>query len=227
MAWILTLETASTNCSVGLFENTELRALREDPSPQYTHGELLHVFIQEVLQQAGIAPAQLDAIAVSQGPGSYTGLRIGVSAAKGLCFALDIPLIALGTLRIMATGFLETTSESTRGSLLVPVLDARRMEVYSAVFDPEGKQLRETQAEVIDENSFSEYRKAGTLHLLGNGATKLIEVLPSPPFSFHPELQSSARFMGALAYKAFREGKFEDTAYFEPNYLKNFIPGGN
>lgn len=226
MAWILTLETASTNCSVGLYKNSELRALREDPSPQYTHGELLHVFIEEVLQEAGISASELNAVAVSQGPGSYTGLRIGVSAAKGLCFALDIPLIALGTLRIMATGFLETTSDSEISGLLIPVLDARRMEVYSAVFDLKGKQLRETRAEVIDEDSFKEYRDQGKLNLLGNGAEKLTVVLPDPPFAFYPELQSSARFMGRLAYEAFTSKKFEDTAYFEPNYLKDFIPGG-
>ncbi len=226
MAWILTLETASTNCSVGLFENTELRALREDLSPQYTHGELLHVFIQEVLQDAGISADTLDAVAVSQGPGSYTGLRIGVSAAKGLCFALDIPLIAIGTLRIMASGFLATNSDFGSDGLVLPVLDARRMEVYSAVFNSGGEQIRETLAEVIDKNSFHEYRKQGTLHLVGNGAGKLMEVLPDPPFAFHPDLQSSARFMGVLAHEAFTAGDFQDTAYFEPNYLKDFIPGG-
>lgn len=226
MAWILTLETASTNCSVGLFEDTELRALREDPSPQYTHGELLHVFIQEVLQDAGISADTLDAVAVSQGPGSYTGLRIGVSAAKGLCFALDIPLIAIGTLRIMASGYLSTSSDPVGKGLVLPVLDARRMEVYSAVFNSRGEQIRETRAEVIDESSFSEYRKQGTLHLVGNGAAKLMEVLPDPPFAFHPDLQSSARFMGVLAHEAFTAGDFQDTAYFEPNYLKDFIPGG-
>lgn len=192
--------------------------LCEDPSPSYTHGELLHLFIEKVLQEANITPEQLDAVAVSKGPGSYTGLRIGVSAAKGMCFALDIPLIALPTLRIMAEASLGLEG------LLIPVLDARRMEVYAAVYDAQGEQIRETRAEVISEASFSEYREHAPLHLLGSGAEKLREVLGSDTFHYHPELQPSAREMGKLSFERFQKEEFEDMAYFEPFYLKDFIP---
>ncbi len=212
------METASTNCSVSLFRDGNMIGLCEDPSPKYTHGELLHLFIEKVLREADIDPEQLDAVAVSKGPGSYTGLRIGVSAAKGMCFALDIPLIALPTLRIMAEASLGL------GGLLIPVLDARRMEVYSAIYNAQGEQIRETRAEVITEASFSEYREQAPLHLLGSGAEKLREVLGSDAFHYHPELQPSAREMGKLSFERFQKGQFEDTAYFEPFYLKDFIP---
>lgn len=218
MAYILNLETASTNCSVSLFKEGQCVALFEDPSPDYTHGELLHIFIEKVLAAAEIRPSDLSAVAVSKGPGSYTGLRIGVSAAKGLCFALDIPLISLPTLQVLAAA-----APDLEG-LRIPVMDARRMEVYSGVFDAEGNAIRETRAEVITGASFSDFRERGPLHLIGSGADKLKGVLPAPPFVFHPECQASAREMGALSYAKFEKGIFEDTAYFEPYYLKDFIP---
>lgn len=218
MAYILNLETASTNCSVSLFRDGKQIGLCEDPSPRYTHGELLHLFIEKVLREAEISPAELAAVAVSKGPGSYTGLRIGVSAAKGMCFALGIPLIALPTLRIMAEASLGLEG------LLIPVLDARRMEVYSAVYDAAGEQIRETRAEIVTEASFTEFRKDAPLHLLGSGAEKLREVLGTDAFSYHPDLQPSAREMGKLSFERFQKKQFEDTAYFEPFYLKDFIP---
>ncbi len=217
MAWILNLETASTNCSVALFEGTQLRALREDPSPGYSHGELLHIFIQEVLAEAGVPKENLDAVAVSKGPGSYTGLRIGVASAKGLCFSLDIPLIALPTLKVLAA------AAGVKEGLSIPMLDARRMEVYSAVLDPDLEFLRETQAEILTPDSFAAYKDQGPLTLVGNGAGKARELLPDPVFRFQPEIQPSARFMGPMAYAAFEAGSFEDLAYFEPYYLKDFI----
>lgn len=220
MAWILNLETASVNCSVSLFEGGALRSYREDRSPEYTHGELLHLFIEEVLQEAGLSANQLQAVAVSKGPGSYTGLRIGVAAAKGLCFALDIPLIALPTLRIMAQ------AAPVKEGVLIPMLDARRMEVYSAVFDAHMQPLRETRAEILAENSFEEFLTGPRVHLLGSGAAKCKGLLTDAAFCFHPEVLPSSLEMGPLAFEAFREGRFEDIAYFEPYYLKDFIPTG-
>ena len=220
MAWILNLETASVNCSVSLFEGDTLRSYREDRSPEYTHGERLHVFIEQVLQEAGLKTGQLQAVAVSKGPGSYTGLRIGVAAAKGLCFALDIPLIALPTLRIMAQ------AAPLKEGVLIPMLDARRMEVYSAVFDARMQPLRETRAEIITENSFEDLLTGPKVHLLGSGAAKCQGLLQDPAFCFHPEVLPSSLEMGPLAFEAFREGRFEDIAYFEPFYLKDFIPTG-
>ena len=143
MARIISLETASTNCSVSVYQGSELLAIREDPSPDYTHGELLHVFMDEAMREAGLHWADLEAVAVSKGPGSYTGLRIGVAAAKGLCFALGIPLIAVETLKSMAFQF-----KGAEG-VLIPMLDARRMEAYVAVFDAEHKQIGPTRAEII------------------------------------------------------------------------------
>lgn len=217
MAWILNLETASTNCSVSLYRGEKLMALREDRSPGYSHGEQLHLFIEEVIQEAGIELGQVQAVAVSKGPGSYTGLRIGVAAAKGLCFSLGIPLIAVETLRAMAAAV------SADKGVLIPMLDARRMEVYSAVYDLELNPLRETRAEVLNPESFSEYTDVPEVHLLGNGAEKCRELLKHPAFRFHTDVLPSAREMGPLSYEAYRAGRFEDLAYFEPFYLKDFI----
>lgn len=220
MAWILTIETATVNCSVSLFQGAVLRSCREDRSSDYTHAERLHVFIGEVLQEAGLTARELQAVAVSKGPGSYTGLRIGVAAAKGLCFALDIPLIALPTLRIMAE------AAPLREGVLIPMLDARRMEVYSAVFDAQMQPLRETRAEILTADSFAPYLTGPPVHLLGSGAAKCRELLKNPAFRFHPGVLPSSLEMGSLAFAAFREGRFEDLAYFEPYYLKDFITTG-
>lgn len=192
-------------------------ALCEDRSPGYTHGERLHVFMASALEQAGIGASDLQAIAVSKGPGSYTGLRIGVSAAKGLCFALGIPLLALPTLKVMAEA-----APDLEG-LRIPMLDARRMEVYAAVFDTHGRSIRETRAEIVTENSFEEFLSDGPIHLLGSGADKCREVLLNPTFHFHPEILPSAREMGPLSFEKYTAGVFEDLAYFEPYYLKDFM----
>lgn len=217
MAWILSIETASVNCSVSIFQGNSLKSFREDPSPEYTHGELLHIFIDEALKEANIQPHQLSAVAVSKGPGSYTGLRIGVSAAKGLCFALGIPLISLPTLLVLGKAL------SNPEGILIPMLDARRMEVYSAVYDANLNSIRETRAEILNEDSFSDYLQSKVVHLLGSGASKCQELFKRPNFEFHPELMPSSLNMGELAFKAFNEKHFEDLAYFEPYYLKDFI----
>ncbi len=215
---ILNLETATTNCSVGLASDGEPLAIKEHSTPRYSHSEQLHVFIQDVLRQANVNLYQLDAIAVSKGPGSYTGLRIGVSAAKGLCFALDIPLIAIGTLESMAH-----QAVSKNVDFVIPVLDARRMEVYSEVYDKNLLKVRETRAEIIDSNSFEKYSSQGKVLVVGSGAKKCVEVLEGQNFLFEPAVVPSAEQMSLLSHKSFTNSEFEDVAYFEPFYLKDFI----
>ncbi|HUH46290.1 MAG TPA: tRNA (adenosine(37)-N6)-threonylcarbamoyltransferase complex dimerization subunit type 1 TsaB [Arenibacter sp.] len=220
MAVIINLETATTNCSVSIARNGELIQLREDNSPQYSHSEQLHLFVQEALQEASLSFRDISAIAVSKGPGSYTGLRIGVSAAKGLCFSLDLPLISVPTLEVLAK------QEVDKGhDFIVPLLDARRMEVYSAVYNARGEQIRETKAEIVQNESYGEYAEKGKVLLIGNGADKCRELLGHPNFIFKSALPSS-REMADLSHKKFRSGQFEDVAYFEPFYLKDFILHG-
>lgn len=221
MAIILNLETATTNCSVSVGENGNILALKEDNTPNYSHSEQLHVFIKNALDTASLSFSDLDAISVSKGPGSYTGLRIGVSAAKGLCFALDIPLISIATLESMAH---QARMESF--DFIIPVLDARRMEVYSAVFDANFNQIRETKAEIIKESSFAEYVKTGKTLLLGPGAKKCDEVLSHANFVFMDSIIPSAKDMNKLSFAKYQKSVFEDVAYFEPYYLKDFIIQG-
>tara|TARA_R110002050_G_scaffold179118_3_gene312450 strand:- start:101353 stop:102024 length:672 start_codon:yes stop_codon:yes gene_type:complete len=218
MAIILNIETATTNCSVSVAQNGELLAIKEFDSANYSHAEQLHIFIEEVLKEASLVLGQINAIAVSKGPGSYTGLRIGVSAAKGLCFSLDLPLISIPTLESMASQL-----NTTHSDFIIPVLDARRMEVYSCVFNTDLNEIRETKAEIIDENSFAEYAKKGKVLLIGSGAEKCKELLISENFIFNTEAVPSAREMAALSYEKLKENDFEDVAYFEPYYLKDFM----
>lgn len=219
MATILCLETATTNCSVALSVNGSVVALREDTSKQYSHAERLHLFIEEVLKESGINKSKLDAIAISKGPGSYTGLRIGVSTAKGLCFALDLPLISVPTLASLAHQ-VETTS-----GVIIPMLDARRMEVYSSVFQSDFSEERETQAEILNENSFLEYLKQGNVHFIGNGVAKFKAICKHANALFIEEAMPSATQMASLVEAKFGHKQFEDVAYFEPYYLKDFVGG--
>ena len=167
MACILNLETSTTNCSVALSLNGELLFLKEDNSAQYSHAERLHIYIDAVLKEAQIERSQIDAVAVSKGPGSYTGLRIGVSAAKGLCFGLDIPLIALPTLEVLANKI------QTEAGCIVATLDARRMEVYSAVFDTNHQCIDPTTAKILNAESYADLLEKHTVFFVGNGAAKL------------------------------------------------------
>ncbi|WP_298329271.1 tRNA (adenosine(37)-N6)-threonylcarbamoyltransferase complex dimerization subunit type 1 TsaB [uncultured Dokdonia sp.] len=220
MTHILCLETATTNCSVALSINGNVVAMQEDNAQKYSHAERLHVFIKEVLDAAGITKDKLSAIAVSKGPGSYTGLRIGVSATKGLCAALDVPLISVDTL-----GALSRKLTVNDGELIIPMLDARRMEVYSAVFDNSGNRHRETQAQILDETSFTEYLDKGIVHFVGNGVEKFQEICEHPNARFViGELPSSTQ-MASMAQTKFEANDLEDVAYFEPYYLKDFIAG--
>lgn len=217
MARILCLETATTQCSVALSVDGIITAVREDNNLSYSHAELLHVFIEEVLTQAGVGLNELDAIAVSKGPGSYTGLRIGVSAAKGLCFSLDIPLIAVPTLYSLAQ------QVPSNPSFIIPLLDARRMEVYSAVFNGDGVQIRETKAEIIDGSTFDHYLEKGEVVFIGNGVEKFKTLCTHPNALFLLDNLPSAQQMGPFVELKFKEGSFENVAYFEPYYLKDFV----
>lgn len=217
MATILHLETTTTNCSVSLAKDGKLLALKENASTGYSHAEELHPFIQEILKSADVVLSDLDAVAVSKGPGSYTGLRIGVSAAKGLCYALDIPLISTSTLRAIA---MQTAPSE---GYIIPLLDARRMEVYSAVFDPAYEPVRGVAAEVISEESFRKFLDAGPCMLIGPGAAKCKNVLQHENASFHTTALPSAREMVRLAWTKWQNNEFEDVAYFEPYYLKDFV----
>ena len=166
MALILSIETATTNCSVSLSKNGETLLLKEDNSNNYSHAERLHVFIDETLREANIERSELEAIAVSKGPGSYTGLRIGVSAAKGLCYALDIPLISVSTLEALAY------QVNVDNGVIVPMLDARRMEVFSAIYSSNLKQVRDIEAQILDESSFTQELSKGKVYFIGNGVEK-------------------------------------------------------
>ncbi|MDX1768985.1 MAG: tRNA (adenosine(37)-N6)-threonylcarbamoyltransferase complex dimerization subunit type 1 TsaB, partial [Arenibacter troitsensis] len=202
---------------VSIARNGEIISLREDNSPNYSHSEQLHIFIEEALQGASLAFKDISALAVSKGPGSYTGLRIGVSAAKGLCFSLDLPLISVSTLESLAM-----QGHARNYDFIIPVLDARRMEVYSAIFDAQGNRLRETKAEIINKDSFLEYAQKGSVLLIGDGAEKCRELLDHPNFSFLTALPTATE-MGELSYKKFKANDFENVAYFEPYYLKDFM----
>ncbi len=219
MGLILNLETSTTNCSVSLAKDGEILTLKELNSENYSHAEKLHVFIDEVMQESGKQMQDLDALAVSKGPGSYTGLRIGVSAAKGLCYALDKPLISVSTLQSMASQLISEDEHI----IIIPVLDARRMEVYSAVFDGQLHQIRETRAEIIDENSFQEYRDLKSVHFLGSGAEKIKEVLSGEHITYHCDVIPSAKEMATISNQKFTKNDFENLAYFEPYYLKDFV----
>lgn len=218
MGLILNIETATTNCSVCLSKDEQILAVRENNTPNYSHAEQLHVFIKKCTEEAGYKLADLDAIAISKGPGSYTGLRIGVSAAKGLCYALDKPLISIATLKSMASQI-----EVGKKEIVIPVLDARRMEVYAAIFDAELNQIMETRAEIISSDSFSDYLEHEKVHFVGSGAEKMKSVLNHDHLVFHTEVVPSAKDMAILSNKKLNIGEFEDVAYFEPYYLKDFI----
>ncbi|KQS50222.1 MAG: tRNA (adenosine(37)-N6)-threonylcarbamoyltransferase complex dimerization subunit type 1 TsaB [Flavobacterium sp.] len=216
MSYILNIETATKNCSVSIAKEGKTLFCKEMSEQGFSHAEKLHVFIAESLEALMIDFSDLAAIAVSQGPGSYTGLRIGVSAAKGLCYALNIPLIAIDTLEIVARQL--TVSDG----LIIPMIDARRMEVYDAIFDSQHTKIRETKAEIITEDVFADFE--GTIHLLGDGAMKCAEILNNSRFLYHPEIiYPSAKEMSGLSFDKHKKSDIVDVAYFEPFYLKDFI----
>ena len=221
MERIILLETSTALCSVALAENGKISAYRESAAPK-AHASLTAVFIDEMLAERGLSVKDCDAVCVSMGPGSYTGLRVGVSTAKGLCFGAGKPLMAAGTLdTLVAQAHAEgLVPEGCR--YIVPMIDARRMEVYSAVFSAEGQQLSETEPVIIDAGSFAAQLEEGVVLFIGDGAGKCADVIAHPNARFiqcHPK----ASAMLAPATCAYKEKRFEDVAYFEPFYLKELV----
>jgi len=216
MSYILNIETATKNCSVSVGHNGKTIALKELSETQFNHAEKLHTFIDEVLQTAGIALKELKAVAVSKGPGSYTGLRIGVSSAKGFCYALDIPLIAVDTLELLAHQL------HVDDGFLIPMIDARRMEVFTQTFNASKKAVGKPYSLIVETDFFDALN--GMLHLIGDGALKCKEVLEGERFMYHDEIiYPSAQQMSLLSFEKYRKKDFEDVAYFEPYYLKDFM----
>ena len=226
MSVILCIETGPDVCSVGIARDGELLSLRESDEGR-DHARKVGVFVDELLRETGIAPDDLDAVAVGKGPGSYTGLRIGVSFAKGLCYGLQKPLLAVGSLDALV----EVAREDYEAGILAvddwqharlcPMVDARRMEVYAQVFDSQGTPLTDVSAEVVSEESFAAYRQAGEPFVIfGSGARKCADLLAGATFV---EVTPSARGLARLAQQALDEGRTEDIAYFEPFYLKDFV----
>ncbi|MEX0995719.1 MAG: tRNA (adenosine(37)-N6)-threonylcarbamoyltransferase complex dimerization subunit type 1 TsaB [Flavobacteriaceae bacterium] len=217
MTYILCIETTTTNCSVSISNDGNVVALKELNSINYSHSEKLHIFIKEVLQTANISLKDLSAVAVSKGPGSYTGLRIGVSAAKGLCFAQDLPLISIDTLQSLAH------QVSDDSDFIIPMIDARRMEVYTAVYNNKYKQLEYTSAKILSPDSFSTYLDMGKVVFLGNANEKFKTICTHTNAVFLDDKLPSAKEMAFLANEKHKKSDFENVAYFEPYYLKDFI----
>ena len=225
MSLILCIETGTDICSVGLSRDGELISLRESDEGR-DHARNVALFVDELLRENDIAAEELSAVAVGMGPGSYTGLRIGVSFAKGLCYGLQITLVAVGSLDSMVqvaredheAGIIDV--DNWNDAVLCPMVDARRMEVYTQMFDTQGQPLNEVKAEIVTEESFKEWRGERQLVIFGNGAAKCREVLNDATYI---NVTPSARGLAALAHQRFEAGQTEDIAYFEPFYLKDFI----
>ncbi len=227
MALILNLETATTVCSVSLAKDGKLIALKEQ-NGNYSHAENLTLFIENVCKQGNVKLSDIEAIAVSKGPGSYTGLRIGVSTAKGLCYSLDKPLIAVDTLKYLAISVSNSLKSdiSHLTSYFCPMLDARRMEVYCAIYDSSGSVVKPTAAEIIDEHSFSDILKTNKIFFFGDGSAKCKETFSQNSNAvFIDDVVPSAKDMITLSEQAYNAKQFEDVAYFEPFYLKDFVAG--
>ena len=214
---LLCIETSGKNCSVALFEGLQLVSIREVHTEQFSHSENLHVFIEQVLKESNLQPKAIKAIAISAGPGSYTGLRIGVATAKGLCYGWDIPLIALPTLRILAE---QITYEFTDIEYIIPMIDARRMEVFTAVYSHDFSPILGERAEILTESTFDTYLNKGKTIFLGDGITKFQAICKHKNAYFWENKFPSAKQMGRLALEKYQAQAFEDIAYFEPFYLK-------
>lgn len=214
---ILYLETSSKNCSVAISDDAKLLCLTEEVSENYKQSESLHTFVEWALEGAGLSLKDIEAISLGKGPGSYTGLRIGASSAKGFCYGLKIPLVAVNSLESMIEPFLGRNYD-----LIIPLVDARRMEVYTAVYDGEtGNEVSETEAKILDDTSFGEF-KDKKLIFVGDGAKKAKEILQLPNAEFNEEIYPSAQFLIRKTLEKINREEFEDIAYFEPFYLKDF-----
>lgn len=220
---ILCIETATEVCSAALCDEERVISMREAPKGE-SHAAQLTVIIGTLLAEAAVTAADLEAVAVSKGPGSYTGLRIAVSVAKGIAYGAGIPLIGINTLEAMCQGYLAANPlPPSSGTLLCPMIDARRMEVYNAVFRSDGTTVRETSADIIDGTSYSELLEAGKVVFFGNGAEKCREIIRHHNAIFEIPFALSASYLHIPAVRALQNNHFEDVAYFEPYYLKEFI----
>ena len=218
--YILNIETSTKACSVAIHKNGNLIALKECVTENFSHSEKLLVFVEELIGNSQLKLVDISAIAVSMGPGSYTGLRIGVATAKGLCYGLNIPLISISTLKSMSLGM----SLKIKADLFCPMIDARRMEVYSAFFDINNIRKRGIQADILDSNSYKNELKEKVI-FFGDGSDKAKEVIKNRNAIFIADFHPSANFIGMLSYQKFLNSDFEDLAYFEPFYLKDFVAG--
>ncbi|KPE50537.1 tRNA (adenosine(37)-N6)-threonylcarbamoyltransferase complex dimerization subunit type 1 TsaB [Chryseobacterium indologenes] len=214
---VLYLETSSKNCSVAISDDEKLLCLCEEVSENYKQSESLHTFVEWALEGAGISMKDIEAVSLGKGPGSYTGLRIGAASAKGFCYGLKVPLVAVNSLESMIEPFLDSNYE-----FIVPLIDARRMEVYTAVYDGNtGKEISGTEAKILDENSFEEFRNKKVI-FVGDGAKKAQEILNLPGAEFREDIYPSAQYLIRKTLERLREKELEDIAYFEPFYLKDF-----
>tara|TARA_B100001559_G_scaffold119523_1_gene100625 strand:+ start:97 stop:759 length:663 start_codon:yes stop_codon:yes gene_type:complete len=217
MSYILNLETSTTNCSVSLSHENNLIDCQEIDSPNYSHSENLHVFIDDLMKRNKLKFNQLNACAISKGPGSYTGLRIGLSAAKGICFGLDIPLISISSLKVIANAV-------EFDGLIVSTMDARRDEIYSCVFDSKLNLIIDEKPEIINNNSYSDLALKNRLLIVGDGQIKCQEIIDNNQnITYNPKiLKPSSKYMYNIANEKLKKNDFEDLAYFEPKYLKEF-----
>ncbi len=228
MAFLLLIETSTKVCSVALAKKFSIVKTVEDNNSDYSHSSQLTVFIRQLIEETGVSFEEIDGVAVSRGPGSYTGLRIGTSVAKGLCYALDIPLIGVDTLKALTVTMLNSPyalQVKDKATLFCPMIDARRMEVYNAVYDNNLKTIKSVSADIIDINSYQDFLEEQRICFFGDGATKCRTVINSENAQFFDQVLPSAVGMASLAYEKFEKKQFEDAAYFEPFYLKDFIAG--
>ena len=219
-SYILNIETSTKACSAALFNSGKLISFKQSNTANFSHSEKLLNFISELINSSKISLSDLNAVAVSMGPGSYTGLRIGVSTAKGLCYGLDIPLISVSTLKAMSSAMIL----KQQADLYCPMIDARRMEVYSAIFDANNNQLRDIQADIIDDNSYKKELEK-VIVFFCDGSEKAKDFIRNKNAIFIPNFYPSAKYMGVLSYQKFTKSDFEDLAYFEPFYFKDFVAG--
>jgi tRNA threonylcarbamoyladenosine biosynthesis protein TsaB len=219
MAFILLIETATASCSIAIAQDEKVLAVKE-LHEKNIHASQITLFIEDVLKDASLTFKHLNAVAVSKGPGSYTGLRIGVSTAKGICFALDIPMIGISTLEAMASALVSTSLER---EYYCPMIDARRMEVYTAMYDSDLNEIQPVEAKIVDSDSYNEQLTTRKIIFFGDGASKCTEFLANPNATIKTDFINSARHLAKLALRRYNSEEFEDLAYFEPYYLKDFL----
>ncbi len=215
--FILNIETATKNCSVSIAKNGEVLVFKDINTGGYSHAEKLHPLIKSLLEQAKLKLSDLNAIAVSKGPGSFTGLRIGISAAKGLCFALNIPLISIDTLFVLAHGL------KVKEGYVIPLIDARRLEVYTAVYNSDYEQMSPIEAKILNDNSYKEFLDKKPVYFVGDGVAKFKAICTHKNAHFKEGVWPSANEMGILTFNKYKKSDIEDVAYFEPFYLKDFL----